>query len=403
MDSALFNMYYVYMIRVGVTSSPPLTITTDDMYSHGYTRRDGLLIKLWEEIARRNNIKYEYVPAHKWMSNDMIDEGDFYKYMNGADSKIDVYLGGTSIHSKYTEFVDFSFPFLFLKSNIMHYNESLHIKLITFLMKYLVVFIIFLILSVSLNSFIIKYDYKKQMNQDLIPTLIMFTLTSIFGFLMNKNQFMEPKSQTVFILKYVYMIIGIVFLLFFISAMMGIVQNHTKKQPSPNKPVISFDYNIQVDQMQQLNYPYRIMTEKKAFYTRGIGSGGKMLGMDSSSINAADAYTAGPEEVRGKLAEFYLSNRDQFGGLAPIPNMYQKYQNQLSNDPNMMKLTSSDYYFPLSNVAIAYTKNLSKEIKDKINSGILEMATDGSLLDLVKTTGISAGLIEKNEVLQIIK
>jgi hypothetical protein len=69
----------------------------------------------------------------------------------------------------------------------------------------------------------------------------------------------------------------------------------------------------------------------------------------------------------------------------------------------MMKLTSSDYYFPLSNVAIAYTKNLSKEIKDKINSGILEMATDGSLLDLVKTTGISAGLIEKNEVLQIIK
>ena len=49
------------MIRVGVISSPPLTITTDDMYSEGYTRRDGLLIKLWEEIARRENISRDTI------------------------------------------------------------------------------------------------------------------------------------------------------------------------------------------------------------------------------------------------------------------------------------------------------------------------------------------------------
>ena len=36
-----FNIIVYYMIRVGVISSPPLTITTDDMYSEGYTRRDG--------------------------------------------------------------------------------------------------------------------------------------------------------------------------------------------------------------------------------------------------------------------------------------------------------------------------------------------------------------------------
>ena len=93
-----FNITVYYMIRVGVISSPPLTITTDDMYSEGYTRRDGLLIKVWEEIARRENIKYEYVPADEWMQNDMASEDDFYKHMASDDSKIDVYLGDSSIN-----------------------------------------------------------------------------------------------------------------------------------------------------------------------------------------------------------------------------------------------------------------------------------------------------------------
>ena len=197
------------------------------------------------------------------------------------------------------------------------------------------------------------------------------------------------------------MLIGVIFLLFLISGIMGIVREHMRKKDKPEKQVLSFDYNLQVDQMQQLNYPYKVLTEKKAFYTRGVGSDDQVLGMNAKDAQAEDEYTAGPEEVRGKLAEFYLSNRDKYSGLAPIPNMYQKYQKKLSNDPNLNKLEPADYYFPLSNVAIAYKKDLGGGIKEKINSGILKMAKDGSLGSLVKETEISKGLIEKSEVLQI--
>lgn len=396
-----FNITVYYMIRVGVISSPPLTITTDDMYSEGYTRRDGLLIKVWEEIARRENIKYEYVPADEWMQNDMASEDDFYKHMASDDSKIDVYLGDSSINKRYTKYVDFSYPFLFLKSNILHYKEPLPVKLAAFFMKCLSFFAIFLVLSVSLNSFIIKYDYQKLMNKSLMTTLFMFTITSIFGFLMNKTGFSEPKHQAVLILKYIYMLVGVMFLLFVISGVIGIVREHMKVKVKPEKQVLSFDYNLQVDQMQQLNYPYRVLTEKKAFYTRGVGSDDQVLGMDAKAAQAEDEYTAGPEEVRGKLAEFYLSNRDKYSGLAPIPNMYQKYQKKLSNDPNLSALQPADYYFPLSNVAIAYKKDLNAGVKRKINNGILAMAKDGSLAGLVKSTEMSKGMIEKSELLQI--
>ena len=81
--------------------------------------------------------------------------------------------------------------------------------------------------------------------------------------------------------------------------------------------------------------------------------------------------------------------------------MYQKYQKKLSNDPNLSALQPADYYFPLSNVAIAYKKDLNAGVKRKINNGILAMAKDGSLESLVKSTEMSKGMIEKSELLQI--
>ena len=48
---------------------------------------------------------------------EVLSEEDFYKYMSSKESEIDVYLGDSSVNKKNMKWVDFSYPFLFLKSN----------------------------------------------------------------------------------------------------------------------------------------------------------------------------------------------------------------------------------------------------------------------------------------------
>ena len=96
------------MIRVGIINASPLTTTTDDMYSEGYTRKTGLLVDIWETIAKREGINYEYVPTADWMDQNMIDEEDFFKHMAKEDSKIDIYLGDAQLNGKFNQNLRFS-------------------------------------------------------------------------------------------------------------------------------------------------------------------------------------------------------------------------------------------------------------------------------------------------------
>ena len=153
--------------------------------------------------------------------------------------------------------------------------------------------------------------------------------------------------------------------------------------------------------MQSLNYPYKMLTEKKSFYTGGTGDANDDMGMDVKAAAAEDAYTASPEEVRGNLIKFYLGKSNEYSGIAPIPNMYRKYQNKQSNDPNNAKLKKSPYYFPVSNVAIAMKKSLPYSYKQSINKQIIRMAEDGTLKRLAKKSDIGGGMVEDNEIFQI--
>ena len=120
------------MIRVGIINASPLTTTTDDMYSEGYTRKTGLLVDIWETIAKREGIQFEYVPTADWIDQNMIDEESFFKHMAKDDSKIDIYLGDAQLNAKFNQYVDFSYPFYYLKSDIMHYEEPVYNKIVAF-------------------------------------------------------------------------------------------------------------------------------------------------------------------------------------------------------------------------------------------------------------------------------
>ena len=144
------------MIRVGIINASPLTITTDDMYSEGYTRKTGLLVDIWETIAKREGIQFEYVPTADWIDQNMIDEESFFKHMAKDDSKIDIYLGDSQLNAKFNQYVDFSYPFYYLKSDIMHYEEPVYNKIVAFLTNSLKFLAIYFIIALSINSFIIN-------------------------------------------------------------------------------------------------------------------------------------------------------------------------------------------------------------------------------------------------------
>ena len=389
------------MIRVGIINASPLTTTTDDMYSEGYTRKTGLLIDIWETIAKREGINYKYVPTAEWMDKDMIDEEDFFKHMAKEDSKIDIYLGDAQLNAKFNQYVDFSYPFYYLKSDIMHYQEPVYNKIVAFLTNTLKFLAIYFIVTLSINSFVIKDEFKKQIKTNLTGTLLMFTLSATFSFLHKTDQFSNPKAQQVIILKYIYTLIGFLFLVYVIASIIEILKNRYSKKTVPDKEILSFDYNPQIDIMQSLNYPYKMLTEKKSFYTGGTGDANDDMGMDVKEAAAEDAYTASPEEVRGNLINFYLGKSNEYSGIAPIPNMYRKYQNKQSNDPNNEKLKKSPYYFPISNVAIAMKKSLPYSYKQSINKQIIKMAEDGTLKRLAKKSDIGRGTVEDNEIFQI--
>lgn len=389
------------MIRVGIINASPLTTTTDDMYSEGYTRKTGLLVDIWETIAKREGIQFKYVPTADWIDQDMIDEESFFKHMAKEDSKIDVYLGDSQLNAKFNQYVDFSYPFYYLKSDIMHYEAPVYNKIVAFLTNCLKFLVVYFIITLSINSFVIKDEYKTMIKNNLTRTLFLFTLSATFSFLHKTDVFSNPKSQTVKILKTIYTITGVLLLVYVIASIIDIFKNRYSKKVVPDKEILSFDYNPQIDIMQSLNYPYKMLTEKKSFYTGGTGDANDDMGMDVKAAAAEDAYTASPEEVRGNLIKFYLSKSNEYSGIAPIPNMYRKYQNKQSNDPNNDKLTKSPYYFPVSNVAIAMKKSLPYSYKQSINKQIIKMAEDGTLKLLAKKSDIGGGMVEDNEIFQI--
>jgi hypothetical protein len=283
----------------------------------------------------------------------------------------------------------------------MHYEEPVYNKIVAFLTNSLKFLAIYFIIALSINSFIIKDEYKKMIKNNLTGTLFLFTLSTTFSFLHKTDVFSNPKSQSVKILKTIYTIIGFLLLVYVIASIIEIFKNRYSKKVVPDKEILSFDYNPQIDIMQSLNYPYKMLTEKKSFYTGGTGDANDDMGMDVKAAAAEDAYTASPEEVRGNLIKFYLGKSNEYSGIAPIPNMYRKYQNKQSNDPNNAKLKKSPYYFPVSNVAIAMKKSLPYSYKQSINKQIIRMAEDGTLKRLAKKSDIGGGLVEDNEIFQI--
>ena len=64
----------------------------------------------------------------------------FFKHMAKEDSKIDVYLGDSQLNAKFNQYVDFSYPFYYLKSDIMHYEEPVYNKIVDFFDKLFKIF-----------------------------------------------------------------------------------------------------------------------------------------------------------------------------------------------------------------------------------------------------------------------
>tara|TARA_B100001142_G_scaffold325422_1_gene378942 strand:+ start:235 stop:1197 length:963 start_codon:yes stop_codon:yes gene_type:complete len=307
------------VLKVAVLEKKPFIINNDKL--------SGFTIDVWEYIARKYNLPFEYTIIDKKTKIDSVINSQKY----------DIILGRVSMTPSRISKVDYTIPYYFTNYSLVSQNEKQYKTLFkpffyTFYYIFAFIFIIFILNFVFL---------RKNFNDS-----ITFTLENMFPFL-----FDEKRSGI--LLAKIYHFFGYFIIISFFIYIYTIVYNYFNKEilEIPKKPIL-------VDSKNEILIKY--------LKTRGAQV--KLVDNKGGLNNLLDLYLENPQELAG----VFVSEEGKINKDGTIFDRNPKYQG----------LTFNRYNFGKSQLNILVKKN--HPIYFTVNNELISMNDDGTIRNISK-------------------
>ena len=143
------------VLKVGVLQKDPFVINKDKI--------TGFTVDIWENIAKKNNIKFQY--------HTIKNEKELNNAIN--NNLYDVILGVVEIDAERIKKLDFTVPYYFSNFSLVNKRPDSYKEITIQLAKFLLMFFLFVITSMTIYYFSVKDDVK-------INEIIHFTFKNVY-------------------------------------------------------------------------------------------------------------------------------------------------------------------------------------------------------------------------------
>jgi len=306
------------VLKVGVLEKDPFIINKDKL--------SGFTIDIWEKIAKKHNIDFQY---HTIKRESLIDNA-----IN--QSLYDVILGVIDLDPERIRKVDYTIPYYFLNFSLVTKKYDDRKKILIELSKFLLLFFLFIIISMITYFFSAKNEVK-------INEVIHFTAKNmspyVFG---NRDPGLLAKINYFF---------GFFFIILFAIGSYRLFFTNSVETVIPKKPIL-------VDSKS-------IMLIK---YLKSRGAQVRIVNNSGGLNNLLDMYLGDHENLAG----VFVQEEGKIAKDGSIFNKNPKYQN----------LIFRRYNFGQSQVSIIMKKN--HPLYDSINGELISMREKGEIYEISK-------------------
>ena len=306
------------VLKVGVLEKDPFVINKDKL--------SGFTIDLWEKIAKKNSIDYQY---HTIKTNKDLDRAI-------KQNLYDVILGIIDIDPERIQQVDFTVPYYFLNFSLVNKKPDTNKEIQIELAKFLLILFSFVIISMTIYYFSTIGDVS-------INNTLHFTIKNmspyVFG---SRDPGLLAKINYFFGFFFVVLFIIGIYRFFFIEKTENII---------PKKPIL-------VDSKSSVLIKY----------LKSRGSQVRIVNNSGGLNNLLDMYLADPSNLAGVFVQ-------EEGKIAKDGSIFGK-------NPKYQNLQFKRYNFGQNQVSIVMKKN--HPLYETVNGEIINMREKGELYEISK-------------------
>ena len=307
------------VLKVAVLEKKPFIINDDKL--------SGFTIDIWEHIAKKNNLQFEYDIINKTQKIDSVINS----------KKYDVVLGSVSMTPNRISKIDYTIPYYFTNYSLVSQNEKQYQTIFKPFFNISFYIIVFICLLFLLNFVFLKKNFNDS---------ITFTLENMFPF-------MFDEKRTGLLLAKLYHFFGYIIIISFFVYIYTIIYNYFNKEilEIPKKPIL-------VDSKNEILIKY----------LKSRGAQVKLVNNKGGLDNLLDLYLENPSDLAG----VFVSEEGKINKDGTIFNRNPKYQG----------LSFNRYNFGKSQLTILVKKN--HPIFFTINNELISMNDDGTTRDIAK-------------------
>lgn len=306
------------VLKVGVLEKDPFVINKDKL--------TGFSIDLWEAIAKKHDIKYQYHTIKRQSDVDNAINQNLY----------DVILGIVDIDPERIQNADFTVPYYFTNFSLVNKKPDSNKEILIEVAKFLLLLFSFMIISMTINYFSTNDDVK-------LNNILHFTVKNmspyVFG---NRDPGLLAKINYFFGFFFIILFIIGTYRLFFIEKIENTI---------PKKPIL-------VDSKS-------IMLIK---YLKSRGAQVRIVNNSGGLNNLLDMYLSDPSRVAGVFVQ-------EEGKIAKDGSIFGK-------NPKYQNLQFKRYNFGQNQVSIVMKKN--HPLYETVNSEVINMREKGELYKISK-------------------
>ncbi len=306
------------VLKVGVLEKDPFVINKDKL--------SGFTIDLWEKIAKKNSINYQY---HTIKTNKDVDRAI-------KQNLYDVILGVVDIDPERIQQVDFTVPYYFTNFSLVNKKPDSNKEILIELAKFLLLLFLFIIISMTIYYFSAIEDVN-------INNILHFTMKNmspyVFG---NRDPGLLAKINYFF---------GSFFIILFIIGIYRLFFIEKSENTVPKKPIL-------VDSKSSMLIKY----------LKSRGAQVRIVNNSGGLNNLLDMYLGDPSNLAGVFVQ-------EEGKIAKDGSIFGK-------NPKYQNLQFKRYNFGQNQVSIVMKKN--HPLYETVNGEIINMREKGELYEISK-------------------
>ena len=306
------------VLKVGVLEKDPFVINKDKL--------SGFSIDLWEKIAKKNSIQFQYHTIKSQAELDNAIKQNLY----------DVILGVIDLDPERIRQVDYTVPYYFTNFSLVNKKPDSNKEILIEVAKFLLLFFTFVLISMLIYYFSSEEDLT-------INNVIHFTFKNMSPYVFGSR---DPG-----LLAKINYFFGFFFIILFVIGVYRLFFIEKTENTVPKKPIL-------VDSKSTMLIKY----------LKSRGAQVRIVNNSGGLNNLLDMYLSDPTNLAGVFVQ-------EEGKIAKDGSIFGK-------NPKYQNLQFKRYNFGQNQVSIVMKKN--HPLYDTVNGEIIHMREKGDLYEISK-------------------